>query len=429
LWYYLFMSHEDNNLPHSPLVLPTERDGLILRQLSAEDAQAYFEAYAASRKEIADFDSKAPTKYLTISEVEESILSPENPDRLRMGIWDGETFVGSINMTPFGETAEIGYWLDTRYTGHGYATMATSALSRYGIRHFDKLFAHVDAKDAKGNERVNEGSVAVLERAGFKRAAEKIGQLLVFELEASETRIVQREDVDKLFSSLEARASNIPELASVMELASQDPERVYEVYSQYASILHRMAGITDDEKKQVRYVWSKLAATRADIGSASRTNVADILDRLGSEGPDIITEAALQSVDQDSPYFDRATGDLIDRMERGHQFKVEGKTPKDGDPESDGIIWGHTQITDADTLLHFTVSHYFERYFSQVLEAEGNGYKKDFLLNAITDILILDHYGDNKFSDVFSKWREPRSYGGLGWIKEDRLEAFESSVK
>ena len=156
-----------------PLVLPTERETVKLRQLAIEDAPAYFEAVDVSREHLSQFGDVTAFIYPDLQAVKTSLTDPSNPSRLRMGIWAAETFVGSINLTPDEEGAEIGYWLDSRHTGHGYATLATKALSAYAA----KRYSNVHAEVVKGNDE----SKRVLERAGFKQLTEYAGSLL-FEL-------------------------------------------------------------------------------------------------------------------------------------------------------------------------------------------------------------------------------------------------------
>jgi RimJ/RimL family protein N-acetyltransferase len=147
-----------------PLTLQTENDGFILRELTVDDAQAYFESFAVSRKEIADSDGTAWTKNKTIDDVKDNIVHSRAsmPDMLRMGMWKDDRFVGCIHLKTYSTEAEISYWLDSRQTGHGYATFAVRTLSTYAAEHFPSVFATV-------NERNNK-SAAVLIRAGFRQS-------------------------------------------------------------------------------------------------------------------------------------------------------------------------------------------------------------------------------------------------------------------
>ena len=155
---------------NTPVIIPTEYDPVILRQLEIQDAPAYFEAVDANREHLSQFGDTTATKYPNLQAVRTSIANPDNPGKLRFGIWDNETFVGSANITPGDDGAEVGYWLDGRFTGHGYATLAAKAISSYAA----EQYANVHAEVTEGNE----SSVRVLERSGFRQTAKEAGHLV-----------------------------------------------------------------------------------------------------------------------------------------------------------------------------------------------------------------------------------------------------------
>ena len=161
------------------IVLSTERSSVSLRQLTVEDASVYFTAMASSRDHLSKFDDKTAAKYPNLQSVVNSIINPSNPGKIRMGIWDGDSFVGSANLTPAkdGQSAELGYWLDSRHTGKGYASLAAKALTKYGLLRFHRVYAEI----AEGNE----ASRRVLIRSGFKQTASESGRL-VFEAKSIE---------------------------------------------------------------------------------------------------------------------------------------------------------------------------------------------------------------------------------------------------
>ena len=151
------------------MFLFTDSPTVVLRELSTEaDDSAYFNSVEASRDHLSQFGDETAAKYPDLESVRAARTHPANPDKLRLGIWDDNTFVGSINLTPDPEgNAEIGYWLDVRYLGRGYATIATQSLAHYGARRYRNVYAIV----AEGNL----ASEAVLERAGFHIRARNIG--------------------------------------------------------------------------------------------------------------------------------------------------------------------------------------------------------------------------------------------------------------
>lgn len=136
--------HEEFQQSH-PIEIEVE-GGLRLRQLFIEDAEAYFDLIKYDRAHLTQFNDPTAEKYKSVADVINSIVNPDNPDRLRLGIRNGDQMVGSINLTPKeNNQAEIGYWVGKQYIGHGYAAKAVRSLSKYGFdeHNYDSLFARV----------------------------------------------------------------------------------------------------------------------------------------------------------------------------------------------------------------------------------------------------------------------------------------------
>lgn len=167
----------------SSLVLPTEQEAVRLKQLTIEHAPVYFEAVDANRENLSQFEDPTSEKYPTLASVEQSIANPDNPDKLRFGIWDGDTFVGSANLTPQEDgSAEIGYWTDGRVLRRGYATLAAKAISAFAASNYSKVFAEV----MEGND----ASASVLKKSGFRQVGRE-GTHLIFNLIANDPERTQ----------------------------------------------------------------------------------------------------------------------------------------------------------------------------------------------------------------------------------------------
>lgn len=152
------------------LIIPTANESVTLRELTVEDAQAYFEAVDNSRAHLSQFGDTTAEKYPDVASVVDSIEHPIYQAKKRFGIWDRDQFVGSINLSPSANLAEIGYWVDQRYTGHGYASTAANALARYAKEQgFTTVMASVHED--------NLASQGVMRRAGFnkKRQEDEFG--------------------------------------------------------------------------------------------------------------------------------------------------------------------------------------------------------------------------------------------------------------
>jgi RimJ/RimL family protein N-acetyltransferase len=146
------------------LVIETEREGLVLKELSSgEDDRVYLEALQEDPQHVDNYLNRVASIYDTLEKVTERRHTAG--DDIRMGIWDGDRLVGGISFRVSEEDksqAELGYWLRKSAVGHGYATLATKALTHYVSPRFDKIFAEVHPD--------NIASQKVLERSGYHQS-------------------------------------------------------------------------------------------------------------------------------------------------------------------------------------------------------------------------------------------------------------------
>jgi RimJ/RimL family protein N-acetyltransferase len=150
-----------------PLIIPTDNPDLYLRELILADAPEYFAVIDANRQHLNQYDEGIADKYPTEASVRQSILYPNSADRLRTGIWNDGTFVGSANLTPVSpDSVALGYWLDGRQTGKGYVTVAARALAYYGLERYRVVEA--------STHRDNHSSMAVLGRIGFRQVGKSV---------------------------------------------------------------------------------------------------------------------------------------------------------------------------------------------------------------------------------------------------------------
>jgi RimJ/RimL family protein N-acetyltransferase len=151
------------------LVVPTEMSGVELRQFSdPQDDIDYRQLLLASRDHLLTFEPGTVAKYPDLDAVREARLNPEPADKLRFGIRAAQhLLVGTVNITPTPQGAEIGYLLHADHQGHGYATAAARAAAAHAAKSHSRVLARV-AED-------NYKSVAVLERAGFRHTQRRLG--------------------------------------------------------------------------------------------------------------------------------------------------------------------------------------------------------------------------------------------------------------
>lgn len=111
------------------IIVEREGDSVRLMRLVPGDAQAYYDLIAHDPNHLRQHGDTTADKYPDVEAVRQSIEHPSNPDKYRFGIWDGDTMVGSNNLTPEGNgRAELGSWIGKQYIGQGYAGRGRSLL-------------------------------------------------------------------------------------------------------------------------------------------------------------------------------------------------------------------------------------------------------------------------------------------------------------
>ncbi len=140
-------------------------DGLQLRQLTADDAEAMFRLVDDNRPHLSRFGEQIADKYPTVNCVRDSL---SDAGRWRFGIWANCTgrpaLAGVISLLPVPDTQlhEVGYWLGAEHTGQGYARRSLSRLA-------EQLFKEDRTKGLLAYVAVgNTASVEVVRAADFK---------------------------------------------------------------------------------------------------------------------------------------------------------------------------------------------------------------------------------------------------------------------
>lgn len=152
-----------------PLALKTTR--LYLRAPIAEtDARVVNESIRGSHEELKrwlPFAQEIPLLSDTEANLQRAqhLYATCESFRYLIFLRETDTYVGTVSL--FGidwdvPKAEIGYWLDSTYTGRGYMTEAVEAVVRFGFDRFD--FKRIEIRC----ESTNEGSRLIPERLGFQ---------------------------------------------------------------------------------------------------------------------------------------------------------------------------------------------------------------------------------------------------------------------
>lgn len=142
-------------------------DGLKLRAYTPDDAPVLFAAVDESRQFLSQwFPWVAANTTVEHSRrfIEEMCQKAEVQEELALGIFRGDTLVGSIGLHHWEhhlKRAQLGYWLSNHAEGKGYATRAVGCLVNFVFTNTDirKLEIHYAAANVR--------SAGVAGRLGF----------------------------------------------------------------------------------------------------------------------------------------------------------------------------------------------------------------------------------------------------------------------
>ena len=227
------------------------------------------------------------------------------------------------------------------------------------------------------------------------------------------------------YQFLEDRLSNVPELEPAFDLLSRSPQHASDVYLGYVALITAMTNLDASDMEKIARSQRILQQSGGGTGSASIIGANNIVSALG-ERKNLLVEVANDSVNPHSAHYQQVVETLVTKLEGGHKLKLSGKSPSDHDPESLKVIWGHTLITGPEALLHFVTCHYLGLYYAKTLGEYGLEFtkQKDFFVNALADVVILNHLRSDISDPIFDIWATPKQAGGMGWITEPRLKSY-----
>jgi ribosomal-protein-serine acetyltransferase len=134
--------------------------GIVLRELTLDDLDAYFGLVDVSRAHLNRFGDHQFEHDATIEDLRAYFEHPWDHN-VRFGIWCRGALAGRVDLNPIDPPRwVIGYWLGSGFTGRGIATVA----GRAAIGHAETLGA---TEIYAGVTHGNDASVAVLRRLGF----------------------------------------------------------------------------------------------------------------------------------------------------------------------------------------------------------------------------------------------------------------------
>src|SRR5260221_2152283 len=229
--------------------------------------------------------------------------------------------------------------------------------------------------------------------------------------------------------------AKVPEVTQAYELALANPHLIIRAFYNHLIIVNSMATLSLDDLKIIGRAHEIMKVNGVKSNSASAHGVIEFLNAITEEQRTLIQESIELAASINTPFFREALENLTKMMHNGHVQRQKNPNwiPTDGDSIADNLIWGHTdpRMTDPMVLTMFTMAHYIEQFMSIPFTAIGieMANHKDWFLNAFTDVLALNYVrGEKHAGSVGNEWAKPRSEGGLGWLKQERIDAFNQST-
>ncbi|WP_309141795.1 GNAT family N-acetyltransferase [Streptomyces griseicoloratus] len=146
--------------------IPTHVPGLVLRELTLQDADVYYALLDRNRKHLSRLGNYQAESEATPAWVREHLSEDPGLSR-RYGIRLNGELIGRVDLIAVDPPRYgTGYWLCESHVGAGHATAACAALYVYAARELGAtdIFAGV----THGNDK----SVALLRRLGFEPVAD-----------------------------------------------------------------------------------------------------------------------------------------------------------------------------------------------------------------------------------------------------------------
>lgn len=222
-----------------------------------------------------------------------------------------------------------------------------------------------------------------------------------------------------------AKISGVERVARLIDYAEKNPRLVAEIYLGYYQIIKDLVKIDDEDQEIISVVNEKLG---------KNNKVAKFQEIISGREEDIVSLAA-EACNPESNTYKEGINELTEMMKNADTVKTADPNakPVDGDPRWDSVIWGYTNgADDPATDIHFVIAHGLCRVISQVFVDElrdlTGAEKKDWLLNAMTDIIALKGVqGIGREAKFYKQWREKRP-AGLGWVSDERDKAYKQTI-
>ena len=145
-----------------PIILPTSNPDVELRELTAADADAFFDIVQQNSVWLTRYGDYQELIKMTAKDLAVEFTDQDEKGPLRMGIWHDNKLVGRVDVSPVApEAYTVGYWISERCSCRGYVTSSCRAIMGYVTR------TRKVREYWAGVRNINLESIAIVERLGF----------------------------------------------------------------------------------------------------------------------------------------------------------------------------------------------------------------------------------------------------------------------
>jgi hypothetical protein len=223
---------------------------------------------------------------------------------------------------------------------------------------------------------------------------------------------------------LSEKLGHLYSLKPTLEYMRLHPHEVGLAFTNYCSLFYRFFTLSAHEQEVVAIVDRELKDNPHKSAVAFRQKFS------GHEAQ--IIGLVKTIADPSTPQYHDGIARLTAMMTNAWDMKVDGLSPQDGDPRSDGVIWGYVRGAKVPELdMHFLIAHGTERIITSALSKTPLVKiveKKDWSFPASTAIIGLDGVrGLGAAGALFPVWQSPRP-DGLGWISQKRVDSFSRAL-
>lgn len=245
------------------------------------------------------------------------------------------------------------------------------------------------------------------------------------------TNIKDEEQTLTNAKNLAESLKDVPEVKDACQWSVTNPEEFGEIFETYLRLVRKLEGYTDEDIAIVRNANKIMKKRKVRATSASNLRADAFLRNLSEDQKNSLVDTVSQAFNPKSPFYEDSMSQLASMMFEGHKMFVSGGTPKDGDPTSDRVIWGHTQAredVEPIVLVHFIICHYLARFVSHALNDVVDVQDKDAFLAVLTDVILLEEAKNPGSTGVLKIWLTPRDRGGLGWMIQEQIDAYGDAI-